>query len=211
VGFDCHGAATLDNGDELGTIMIHKMLTLPLLFLMGSFVMAEDKPQTLFDFTGADAAKEWQSVNDGVMGGVSEGKFKITAKQTMEFFGTLSLENNGGFASVRTRAKKLGLKKGDTLVVKVKGDGREYSLNLYLNKPLIAFSYRATVQTKKDEWIEVKVPLDKFEATSFGRVMKDAGAVKPEEVNALGFMLSDKKAGAFTMEVEWIKVERAGK
>jgi monofunctional biosynthetic peptidoglycan transglycosylase len=211
VGVDCHGAATLDYGDELGAIMIHKMLTLPLLFLMGSFVMAEEKPQPLFDFTGADAAKDWQSVNDGVMGGVSEGKLKITDKKTMEFFGTLSLENNGGFASVRTRAKKFGLEKGDTLIAKVKGDGREYSLNLYLNKPLIAFSYRATVQTKKDEWIEVKVPLDNFEATSFGRIVKDAGAVKPEEVNALGFMLSDKKAGPFKLEVEWIKVERAAK
>lgn len=191
--------------------MIHKMLMLPLLILMGSFVMAEDKPQTLFDFTGADAAKDWQAVNDGVMGGVSEGKFKITDKKTMEFFGTLSLENNGGFASVRSKAKKLGLDKGDTIVAKVRGDGREYNLNLYLNKPLMAFSYRATVQTKKDEWIEVKVPLDKFEATSFGRPVKDAGAVKPEEVNALGFMLSDKKAGPFKMEIEWIKVERAGK
>lgn len=188
--------------------MIHKMLTLPLLFLMGSFVMAENTPQILFDFSGADAAKEWQAVNDGVMGGVSEGKFKITDKKTMEFFGTLSLENNGGFASVRSKAKKLGLEKGDTIVAKVRGDGREYNLNLYLNKPLMAFSYRATVQTKKDEWIEVKVLLDKFEATSFGRPVKDAGAVKPEEVNALGFLLGDKKAGAFKLEVEWIKVEK---
>ncbi len=171
--------------------MIHKILASPLLILMGSFVMTEDAPHTLFDFTGADAAKEWLNVNDGVMGGVSEGKFQITDKKTLEFFGTLSLENNGGFASVRTKAKKLSLEKGDTLIAKVRGDGREYTFNLYLNKPLIAFSYRATVQTKKDEWIEVKVPLEQFEATSFGRVVKDAGAVKPEEVNALGFMLSD--------------------
>lgn len=181
-----------------------------LALFMVTTAMADDKPQVLFDFAGADAAKEWQAVNDGVMGGVSEGKFKITEKKTLEFFGTLSLENNGGFASVRTKAKKLGLEKGDTVVAKVRGDGREYTLNLYLNKPLVAFSYRATVQTKKDEWIEVKVPLEKFEATSFGRVVKDAGAVKPEEVNALGFMLSDKKPGAFKLEVESIKVERAG-
>ncbi|MFN0051838.1 MAG: CIA30 family protein [Planctomycetales bacterium] len=181
-----------------------------LVLVFGSFVMAEDTQITLFDFTEADAAKEWQTVNDGVMGGVSEGKFKITDKKTMEFFGTLSLANNGGFASVRSNAKKLGLEKGDTLVAKVKGDGREYTLNLYLNKPLIAFTYRATVQTRKDEWIEVKVPLDKFGATSFGRPVKDAGAVKPEEVNALGFTLGDKRAGPFRMEVEWIKLEWAG-
>jgi len=191
--------------------MIHKMLALSLLIFMGSFVMADDTSKVLFDFTGAEAAKEWQTVNDGVMGGVSEGKFKITDQKTLEFFGTLSLENNGGFASVRTKAKKLGLEKGDTLIARVRGDGREYSMNLYLNKPLIAFSYRAAVQTKKNEWIEVKLPLDKFEATSFGRPVKDAGAVKPEEINALGFMLGDKKAGPFKVEVEWIKVQSESK
>ncbi len=171
--------------------------------------MADDTPKDLFDFTGADAEKEWQAVNDGVMGGVSEGKFKITDKKALEFSGTLSLENNGGFASVRTKAKKLGLEKGDTVVANVRGDGREYTLNLYVNKPLVAFSYRNTVQTKKDEWIEVKVPLDTFEATLFGRPVEDAGPVDPNEVNVLGFMVSDKRAGPFKLEIESIKVERA--
>ena len=178
---------------------------------MVTTAMAEDTLIPLFDFTEADAPKQWQTVNDGVMGGVSEGKFKITDTKTMEFFGTLSLANNGGFASVRTKVKKLSLEKDDTLVAKIRGDGRQYMLNLYPNKQRMAYSYRATVQTKKDEWIEVKVPLAKFEATSFGRIVKNAGLVKPEEINSLGFMLGDKKAGPFKMEIEWIKVERAGK
>ncbi len=187
--------------------MLCSTLVWPLLFL-GTLAMTEDSQKVLFDFTGSDAAKQWQTVNDGVMGGVSEGKFKITEAKTLEFFGKLSLENNGGFASVRTKAKKLGLETGDSLVVKMRGDGREYTLNLYVPRQLVAFSYRATVQTKKDEWIEVKLPLDKFEATSFGRPVRDAGPVDPKEVNALGFLLGDKKAGPFKLEVEWIKVER---
>ena len=65
------------------------------------------------------------------------------------------------------------------------------------------------MQTKKDEWIEVRVPLDEFEATSFGQVVREAGAVKPEEVSSVGFLLGDKKAGPFRMEIEWIRVERA--
>ena len=190
--------------------MIHKMLVLPLLLPIGWFMIAEDPPQSLFDFTGADAAREWQTVNDNVMGGVSEGRFRITDRKTLEFFGTLSLQNNGGFASVRTKAKKLGFEQGDTVVAKLRGDGRKYLLNLYLSKPQMAFSYRATVETKKDEWIEVNVPLDKFEATSFGRPVKDAGRLKPEEISVLGFMLSDKKAGPFRLEVESIRVERKG-
>ncbi len=179
------------------------------LFALGPSLMADDTPKMLFDFAGADAAKEWQNINDGVMGGVSEGKFKITDKKTLEFYGRLSLENNGGFASVRTKAKKLGLEKGDVLLVRLRGDGREYSMNLHVPRPLVAFSYRSMIQTKKDEWIEVRLPLDKFQATSFGKVVKDAGPVDPLEVSGLGFLLGDKKAGPFKLEVEWIKVERA--
>ena len=58
--------------------------------LMVTTAMAEEKPLTLFGFTEVDAAKQWQTVNDGAMAGVSEGKFKITDAKTMEFFGTLS-------------------------------------------------------------------------------------------------------------------------
>lgn len=187
-----------------------------LAFWMVTAAMADDTLPTLFDFTGADADKEWQTVNDGVMGGRSEVKFKITDKKTLEFFGTLPFANNGDFASVRTNAKRLGFEKGDTLVAKVRGDGREYTLNLYTDKP-VGYSYRAKVQTKKDEWIEVKIPIDKFEATTFGRMIKNGGAVKPAEINAIGFTLGDKKAGPFKLEVESIKVriepikvERAG-
>lgn len=177
-----------------------------LLLTLGSSLMAVDTTRSLFDFTADDAARDWQNINDGVMGGVSEGKFKISDSKALEFYGTLSLENNGGFASVRSKTKKLGLTKGDVLVARVRGDGREYSMNLHVPRPLVAFSYRSMIQTKRDEWIEVKLPLDKFQATSFGRPVKDAGLVDPAEVNGLGFLLGDKKAGAFKLEVEWIKV-----
>jgi len=189
-----------------------------LVYLVGSLacwmvatLMAEETQRTLFGFPGPDAAKEWQAVNDGVMGGVSDGRFKITDAKTMEFFGTLSLANNGGFASVRTKPKNLGIEEGDALVAKVRGDGREYMLNLYPNRQRVAYSYRAAMPTKKDQWIEVKIPLDTFEATSFGRIVTNAGAVKSAEINSIGFMLGDKKAGPFKLEIEWIKVERAGK
>lgn len=186
--------------------MFRHLGTLTLLF-MGTLAMAEMTSGVLFDFTGTDALQNWQTVNDGVMGGVSEGKARITAEKTLEFYGTLSLENNGGFASVRSREKKLDLKRGAVLVTRIKGDGREYSMNLYVARRLIAFSYRATVPTKKNEWTEVRLPLDQFQATSFGRVVRGAGPVDPTEVNGLGFLLGDKKAGPFRLEIDWIKVE----
>ena len=97
---------------------------------LGSPLAAQKPEVPLFRFASPDAARSWQTVNDGVMGGVSDGRFRITERQTLEFYGTLSLENNGGFASVRSRPSDLGLRAGNTLVSRVRGDGRAYQFNL---------------------------------------------------------------------------------
>jgi NADH dehydrogenase [ubiquinone] 1 alpha subcomplex assembly factor 1 len=99
---------------------------------------------------------------------------------------------------------------GDTLVVRVKGDGREYVLNIYTKSRRMAFSYRAPLPTTKDEWTEVSVPLDEFIPTAFGRRVQGMGPVEPDQINGLGFMLSDKQPGPFKLEVGWVKVLRAG-
>jgi len=148
-------------------------------------------------------------VNDGVMGGVSDGRFRITDEGTLQFFGTLSLENNGGFASVRTKPANFDIKTGDVLVIRVKGDGREYVLNIYTKSRRMAFSYRAPLPTAKDGWREVELPLADFIPTSFGRRVQGMGPVEPDQISGLGFMLSDKKPGTFAMQVEWVKVARA--
>ena len=169
--------------------------------------MAEDKDKErlLFTFDKPESAGSWRTTNDGVMGGRSDGRFKINKDKKMEFFGTLSLENNGGFASVRSRGSNLGLQNGDSIVVRVRGDGREYSLNLYTPSRRMAFSYRTKFKTRKDEWIDVRIPLDKFVATSFGRVIRSQ-VLDPGAVNGLGILLGDKKPGPFELEVDWIKV-----
>jgi NADH dehydrogenase [ubiquinone] 1 alpha subcomplex assembly factor 1 len=179
-----------------------------LVALLGVQSMAQAPQVPLFAFASPDAAAAWQAVNDGVMGGVSDGRFRITERQTLEFYGTLSLENNGGFASVRSRPRTLGLQTGDTLVARVRGDGREYQLNLYASGRMMAFSYRAPVKTRAGEWIEVAVPLDRFEATSFGRALRGVGPADPRSVTSIGFLLAEKTPGPFALEVAWIKVLR---
>jgi monofunctional biosynthetic peptidoglycan transglycosylase len=164
----------------------------------------------LFAFDAPDAAAKWQAVNDGVMGGRSDGRLRITPDATLEFFGTLSLENNGGFASVRSTPTPLALRAGDELVLRVRGDGREYSLNLYVPRRQMAFSYRATFKTVPGEWIEVPFPLDRFEATSFGQVVRNQPLV-PAEINGVGLLLGDKKPGPFRLEVAMIGVRPASK
>jgi monofunctional biosynthetic peptidoglycan transglycosylase len=176
-----------------------------ILVVLATTSVAADDGRVLFDFNKPDAAKAWVNVNDGVMGGVSDGRFKITEDGRMEFYGTLSLENNGGFASVRSRPQMVNLKAGDSVAVRVRGDGREYSLNLYVSRDSGRYSFRQTFKTKKAEWVEVSLPVDKFFATWRGRVFQDQ-KLDPSKVNSVGFLLGDKKAGPFKLEVDWIQV-----
>ena len=185
-----------------------KTSTSILILLLGSInIMAEDKDKLIFNFNTPESSKNWVSVNDNVMGGISDGKFKITQDKTLFFYGSLSLSNNGGFASIRCLPAQLGLKKNDSIYFQAKGDGREYTMNLYTNKRLTAFSYRQTFQTKNNEWVEISLPLEKFIATSFGKVIPKAEPINPTDIESLGFMLGDKKPGAFQVEFKEIKAK----
>ena len=180
------------------------------LVALGGLVTDQDPGllRPLLEFDGQESPRQWQAVNDGVMGGVSQGRFRITDDRTMEFSGKLSLDNNGGFASVRTKPMAFDLDSGDTVVVRVRGDGRTYLVNLYTKSRRMAFSYRAELATEKDQWQEIEVPLERFEPTSFGQVVAGMGPVDPAQINGLGFMLSDKQPGAFRLEIGWVKVRR---
>lgn len=166
---------------------------------------------SLFQFSEVEDAEKWQIVNDGVMGGRSTSRAEIlyagSAEGLMRFSGNLSLENNGGFASVRSRASEpLGLDAGETIVLRVKGDGRRYTFNLYTPDRRTAFSYQMQFDTETDEWTEVKLPVDKFVAHSFGRPIPTM-KLEPSQVQSIGILLGDKKSGPFEILVDWIGVE----
>ncbi len=190
-------------------VKVYPLLVFPLMFFCSS-LLADENDRVIFEFSDDQAAKAWQTVNDGVMGGRSDGRFRITDDKKMEFFGTLSLENNGGFASVRSREGTLGLVKGDSIVARVRGDGREYNFNLNVPRSISRNSYRQSFKTEKDEWIEIALPLDKFVANWRGRVFPNEG-FDPSNVTGIGIQLSDKKAGPFKLEVEWIKARGGSK
>jgi len=123
----------------------------------------------------------------------------------MVFSGTLSLKNRGGFSSVRTRPNRTDLSDYDHLVVRLRGDGRTYWLTVNTNVRIPAGSYRALIATKAGEWQTVRAPFSKFRATSFGRVLPVFVPLDRSKVESIGFLLADKKAGPFRLEVDSIK------
>ena len=101
----------------------------------------------------------WPHINDGVMGGRSDGRFKINEDKKMEFYGTLSLENNGGFASVRTLPREFGLAEATGLIIRVLGDGRSYQLRLRTDASFDGVAWRFGFDTTPGEWTTVTAPL----------------------------------------------------
>ena len=60
--------------------------------------------KAILDFTRPDAARGFRVINDGVMGGVSSSRLDRAAFG-MLFTGTVSLDNNGGFALPQVPAR----------------------------------------------------------------------------------------------------------
>ena len=165
--------------------------------------------QSITEFDGKDGM-EWQVVNDGVMGGLSEGKLTQSATGTMIFSGMLSLENNGGFSTFRSGDLRLDLSGDLGLLLRVKGDGRTYQARLATDALFrgMEVSFAAEFATKKGEWMEVKVPFASFKG-SFRGLDLPKEKLEPAKVRRVSILLGDKKQGPFELEIDSIQTYRA--
>ncbi|MGB6220592.1 MAG: CIA30 family protein [Haloferula sp.] len=171
-----------------------------------SFAAAATR-NSVAEFDRKEASQlDWQVVDDGVMGGLSKGKLEISKSGILRFSGTLSLENNGGFSSIRTGDLELDLSDAKGLIARVKGDGRSYQMRLGTDARFrgMEVSFTNEFRTKKGKWTEVKIPFDQFEGSFRGMKLKNE-KFDPAKIQRLGLLLGDKKTGPFELEVDWIR------
>lgn len=158
--------------------------------------------QKLFDF--AEGEPGWYTVDDDVMGGVSSSQVARSADDRLYFSGTMSLENNGGFSSVRSDWNVIDLSGTDGVLMRVRGDGQIYRLRIRTQSTGSSVSYNALFETTADEWRLVYVPFEQMVPTIRGFTV-DAGPLDTTSVASFGFMLSDKQPGDFSLEVDWMR------
>jgi hypothetical protein len=110
--------------------------------------LARDNPQMarhLFDFQTAESTADWSAVDDAVMGGISSSRLRHDPDGHAVFEGVVSLDNNGGFASVRSRPGELRAPGAASYVLEVRGDGKRYKLNLRTDDAFDGVSYQAAL------------------------------------------------------------------
>jgi NADH dehydrogenase [ubiquinone] 1 alpha subcomplex assembly factor 1 len=164
-------------------------------------------PRELFRFESPGSVADWSAIDDGVMGGVSRSGLQYDPAGHAVFEGTVSLEHNGGFASVRSRPLDLGLAGAADYLLEVCGDGKRYKLNLRTDDALDGVNYQAAFEAPLGAWTLVRLPVAGFRPTFRGRSVAGAPPLDPARVRQVGLMIADRQAGHFALAVRSIRAE----
>ena len=146
----------------------------------------------------------WYTVDDRVMGGVSSSTAEITDTGILSFSGNMSLENNGGFSSVRSEWYPIDLTNADGMLLRVMGDGKMYRFRIYSEPTGKNIAYNTTFATTPGNWKLVYIPFSSMVPTYFGYIV-NVGNLDTSNISSFGFMLSDKQPGEFDLQVDWIR------
>lgn len=151
----------------------------------------------------------WHSADDALMGGRSKSRFVPGDDNIAIFLGTVSLEQNGGFASVRSPQFNIELPQPVGLQLHARGDGHIYHLCLHCAGLQPGTSYRCRFQPRAFEWQTIELAFSDFVLMRFGQRV-GVSPVKPERISGTSLMISDRQEGAFALELASLAVYAAG-
>jgi len=171
----------------------------------GSKALDKAKELLVFDFTKPDDRNQWRPINDTVMGGVSASQLQTTKEGFALFAGTVSLENNGGFASLQSIPSTYNFTGYEGVAIRIKGDGKRYKFSLKSNIFLDSPRYEAAFTTDKGVWATLKIPFNTLVPTFRGTVLTNETPIDISKVKSFSFLISDKQEGPFHLEIEWVK------
>jgi len=161
----------------------------------------------ILDFDESTDLAGWRSVDDVVMGGVSQSALLQLEQGIARFAGVVSLDHGGGFASVRTEPRDWPTQGAVAFVLRCRGDDHAYKLTLRTTDDFDGVQYQHRFVTQARTWRTVRLAVADFVPSFRGRVVLGAPPLDPGRVRQLGLMISEQQAGAFELLVDWIAVE----
>ncbi len=179
--------------------------TLLLFIMLSNISIAQNNNAYTIDFGKAGEGLDWQIVDDGVMGGLSEGEGTLY-ENYLQFQGFVSLENNGGFSSLRSPYKAVDL--SPFKMVEIRYKSTTYDIGFTLNKHRVWYlpNYKTNLQATNGKWAIASILLSDIAEYQVGR---PTGNYMDKESLAqtirIGFITNEKRAGNFDFEVDYIK------
>jgi hypothetical protein len=158
----------------------------------------------IFDFNKKTDIENWIIVDDVVMGGKSSGTFKLSTEGHGVFEGTISLENNGGFSSVRYRFEKILIKESTKIILKLRGDGKQYQFRIKPNTGDY-YSYISPFSTT-GEWQEIEILLKDMYPSFRGRKL-DQPNFSNDYIEEITFLIGNKNQEEFKLLIDKIELK----
>jgi NADH dehydrogenase [ubiquinone] 1 alpha subcomplex assembly factor 1 len=160
--------------------------------------------QIIFDFNANSDISNWTIIDDVVMGGRSHGNFKINDYGNGEFYGTVSLENNGGFSSLRHRFSSMEVRGFKEVIIKVKGDGKKYQFRVKDNSAN-SHSFIASFETNGG-WQTIHIQLSEMYPAFRGRELS-IGNFSSESIEEIAFLIGNKTVENFKLEIDTVYLQ----
>ena len=160
--------------------------------------------KVIFDFNKESDLQGWKVIDDVVMGGESSGTFALSADGNGVFQGSISLDNNGGFSSVRYGFQKIQVEDYTKVVIKLRGDGKDYQFRIKANSQDY-YSYILPFSTS-GEWQEIEIPLKDMYPSFRGRRLDQPNFSK-DSIEEITFLIGNKKEESFKLLIDKIALE----
>lgn len=174
-----------------------------LLFIIFMFLSFTNNKK--IDFGKKKDGRNWQVVNDGVMGGLSEGEAQLT-EDSVFFKGNVSLDNNGGFSSLRSSYSKKELSKHKSVEIKYRSKGISMAMTLSVSRRWYIPNYKTSLEGTKGKWKTVTLALEDFRKHYIGKPMEET--LREDELKKViryGFITDEKKYGNFEFEIDYLE------
>ena len=159
----------------------------------------------IFDFTKNSNFENWQIINDNVMGGMSRSAMSINENGNAVFKGSISLENNGGFCSVRYNPEEIRVTDFKKAAIRIKGDGKRYQFRIKANRNdnhSYIFYFKTT-----GNWETIEIPLNEMYPVFRGRKL-DMPDFSHNSIEEIAFLIGNKKEEAFQLEIDKIELKK---
>lgn len=166
-----------------------------------SSIMSND---IIFNFTKSADISDWVVVVDGVMGGKSTGEFCLTEEGNALFKGHISLENNGGFSSVRYRFPKMDVSDHSQIHLRAKGDGKKYQFRIK-DHVRNYYSYTSHFDTS-GEWEDITIDLKYMYPVFRGRIL-NLPDFSADDIAEVTILIGNKAEESFRLEIDSIYLE----
>lgn len=179
------------------------MKKLMIVLLLSSFGLTGKAMK--IDFGSEKDGISWMVINDGVMGGLSQGAVKLTNSSAI-LTGRISLENNGGFSAFRSSYDAFDLSAYKTVKIRYKLNGMACAFVLDVNRQFYLPNYKSKLPKTDGNWETIQFNLLEFQEEVLGKSTGNRLTKNQfSEIIRIGFITAEKRESDFELEVDWIE------